>query len=81
MEGLEQFYSVSEISARLHISKDSVRKLFRGRPGLVRLSNGLRPRIRIPESLLYTVIGELGYVEAVNGSKNGTHPGRDIASS
>ena len=79
MEGLEQFYSVAEVSARLRISKDAVRKLFRHRPGLLRLSNGARPRIRIPESLVRLVMGELGYVEVSNGNEAGAHAAGSLA--
>jgi hypothetical protein len=57
---IEQFYSVTEVSALLHISKDMARRLFRDRPGVVRLSHGKRPRMRIPESLLKAVITEMG---------------------
>jgi hypothetical protein len=76
---MEQFYSVAEVSSLLRISKDATRKLFRDQPGVIRLSRKLRPRMRIPESVLHTVITGMGYVGAANGNEHREETGRGSA--
>lgn len=84
----ERFYTVSEVSALLNASGDKVRKLFRDRPGVMRLSHTSRPRLRIPESLLKAVMAEYGYrppeTESVENDQETTtdarrHPANQVS--
>lgn len=76
----ERFYTVNEVSVLLHASRDVVRRLFRHRVGVMRLSHRLRPRMRIPESLLLAVMKELGYVKVdVDATPDLQVAGRDTA--
>lgn len=54
---IEQHYSASAIARRLEVSKDTVIRLFRDEPGVVRLGIGKKHEaIRIPESVLRRVL-------------------------
>jgi len=55
-------YSIKEISALWHIGIPKIRKLFRGRPGVLNLSgNPAKPVWRIPVTLVVEVMLERGY--------------------
>ena len=59
---IEPMYSIKEISALWHIGIPKIRKLFRGRPGVLNLSgNPAKPVWRIPVTLVVEVMLERGY--------------------
>lgn len=61
MPALEKHYSVSEIATMWQLSEDTVRKVFRDEPGVLRLGSGETRRkrgyvvLRVPESVLQKV--------------------------
>jgi hypothetical protein len=65
MGALEKHYTVTEIAELWHFSPDTVRALFRNRPGVLKIGTGetLHKRayisLRIPESILQQVHAEL----------------------
>jgi hypothetical protein len=70
VDTVEQFYTVSEIAARLRLGKDVIRKAFRHSPGVVRLSEKSHSRMRIPESLVLAFMEKHGYVRTPDGNSN-----------
>jgi len=66
---LEKLYSTQEVADQLGLGIDWVRRTFRRRKGVVRISGH---NMRIPESLLLEVIREYGYQgkAKTNGNKN-----------
>jgi len=66
--GLEPLYSIRDVASLWQISRDQVRRLFKGRAGMVNIANGrLRATWRIPESLVLQVASEHGYSRPVAG--------------
>jgi hypothetical protein len=68
---MEPLYSTKEVAERLGFSVDWVRRTFRKRKGVVRVSG---KDLRIPESVLANFIQE-----AANGSRNKTDDKRNRA--
>ena len=70
MAALEKHYTVVEIAELWQFSPDTVRALFRNRPGVLKVGTGetrhKRPylSLRIPESILQQVHAELRAVHA-----------------
>lgn len=65
MAALEKHYTVTEIAELWRFSPDTIRKLFRDRPGVLKLGTGETRRkrgylsLRIPESVVQQVHAEL----------------------
>lgn len=63
VQAVEQFYSVSQVAETLQVSTTSVRKLFRGRPGVIDVATR-QPgkhwysKLRISESALKEFVKE-----------------------
>jgi hypothetical protein len=55
---IEPMYSTRTVAQRLGVGPDWVRRIFRHRPGVIRLSGH---NIRIPESVILEVMREYGY--------------------
>lgn len=61
MSAIERHFSVAEVSALWQLSQDSIRKIFRNQPGVLKLGTNERGRkrgyvsLRIPESVLQKV--------------------------
>ena len=70
MAALERHYSVSEVAALWQLSEDTVRKLFRDHPGVIKIGapESRKKRgyflLRIPESVLQKVHEQLRKVAA-----------------
>ncbi len=70
MAALERHFTVQEIAALWHLSEDSVRRIFRNVPGVLKLASPERRFkrgyvvLRIPESVLQRVHAELRKVTA-----------------
>lgn len=61
---LETLYTVQQIASLWNVSVDQVRKVFRGRRGIINVSTGPgKPAWRIPASLVLQVMLERGYDE------------------
>ena len=65
MAALEKHFTVTEIAELWQFSPDTVRSLFRNRPGVLKVGTGETPHkraylsLRIPESILQQVHTEL----------------------
>ena len=67
MAAIEKHYTVSEIAALWQLSEDTIRKIFRDVPGVLRIGSPetIRPKkrgyliLRIPESILQKVHADL----------------------
>ena len=65
MSGLDRHFTVAEVSALWQLSPDTVRKIFRNQPGVLKLGSPEKGRkrgyisLRIPESVLQKVHAEL----------------------
>jgi hypothetical protein len=65
MAALEKHYSVSEVASLWNLSEDSIRRIFRDKPGVLKLDSPERLRkrgycvLRIPESVVQKVHAEL----------------------
>jgi len=65
MAALERHYTPKEVADLWHVSVDTVRRLFRDRPGVLKLDSPETRRkrgyrvIRIPESVLQAVHAEM----------------------
>ena len=61
MSALERHYSVNEVAAMWNVSDDTVRRLFRDEPGVLKLGAGERrfkrgyEVLRVPESVVVRV--------------------------
>jgi hypothetical protein len=65
MAALERHYSVAEVASLWNLSHDSIRRLFRDKPGVLKLDSPERLRkrgycvLRIPESVVQKVHAEM----------------------
>jgi hypothetical protein len=65
MAALEKHYTVSEVATLWQLSEDSIRRIFRDKPGVLKLNSPetLKKRgycvLRIPETVLQKVHAEL----------------------
>jgi hypothetical protein len=65
MAALERHYSVAEVASLWNLSEDSIRRLFRDKPGVLKLDSPERLRkrgycvLRIPESVVQKTHAEL----------------------
>jgi hypothetical protein len=55
---VERSYSVFQVAQEWGVSAPRVRRIFRGRPGIIRLSGVRRTCVRIPQALLDQVAAE-----------------------
>lgn len=58
---IEPTLSVQEVCQLWHVSPDLVRKKFRGREGIMQLGGRGKRMWRIPVSLVFEVMCEMGY--------------------
>jgi hypothetical protein len=65
MAALERHYTVSEVASLWNLSEDSIRRIFRDLPGVLKLNSPEKVHkrgycvLRIPESVLQRVHAEL----------------------
>jgi hypothetical protein len=59
---VEPLYTVQQVAELCHVPVSTVRKLFRGRAGIVTLTGPGKPAWRIPLSLVMAVLVENGYI-------------------
>jgi hypothetical protein len=65
MAAFERHYSVAEVASLWNLSEDSIRRLFRDKPGVLKLDSPERLRkrgycvLRIPESVVQKIHAEL----------------------
>lgn len=58
---VEPLYSVQQVAQLWHVGMEQVRKIFRGRAGVINIGSRQKPSWRIPASLVLQVMVERGY--------------------